>query len=118
VKILIADDQAKRYQALIRELESCGVQRNDIHIVTCANDARQRLESTHYELLILDLLLPLWPEGDPGIAHSLALLSTSQIVFSELPQTSLLLGKPLRALLKVLGQLLNIRKAMTSGLTK
>lgn len=74
MKILIADDQAKRYQALIRELESCGVQRNDIHIVTCANDARQRLESTHYELLILDLLLPLWPEGDPGIPHSLALL--------------------------------------------
>ena len=74
MKILITDDQTRRYGRLIEAFTSLGIERDKIDIMPCANDARDRLESTHYDLLILDILLPLWPEGDPEIQHSLDLL--------------------------------------------
>lgn len=74
MKILVADDQARRYGRLIESLANIGVERGDIEIVPSANDARSCLEVTHFDLLILDILLPLWPEGDPDIRHSLDLL--------------------------------------------
>lgn len=74
MKILITDDQVRRYGRLINALEDLGVHRNMIDIVPCAEDARERLNKNQYDLLILDILIPLWPESDPGIQHSLDLL--------------------------------------------
>lgn len=74
MKILITDDQTRRYVRLITALETIGVQRNVVTIVSCSNDARERLRNDQYDLLILDIFLPLWPEGEPDGQHSLDLL--------------------------------------------
>ncbi|WP_187272989.1 hypothetical protein [Methylobacterium sp. WL69] len=50
------------------------MQRSDIDIVGSAQQAREKLENVPYDLLILDLLLPLWPEDEADTRHSLALL--------------------------------------------
>ncbi|RLA43685.1 MAG: hypothetical protein DRR42_21405, partial [Gammaproteobacteria bacterium] len=62
MKILISDDQLTRYQRLIERFEEMGVRRDDIDLVPSANDARRLLASRTYDLLILDILLPLRAE--------------------------------------------------------
>jgi len=74
VRILIADDQTRRYKRFIDALVAIGLTREQIDIVPSANDARDRLAMTRYDLLILDILLPRWSEGDPETRHSLDLL--------------------------------------------
>jgi nucleoside phosphorylase len=74
VRILIADDQARRYERLIVGLEAIGVRRQDVDIVPSAKDARDCLDTHRYDLLILDILIPLWPEGEPSAQNALDLL--------------------------------------------
>src|SRR5689334_23243189 len=74
MKILIADDQAKRYGRMTSALERVGVPREMIDIASCANQARDLLGSQKYDLLLLDILLPLWSESEPGVKHSMDLL--------------------------------------------
>jgi len=74
MRILIADDNAQRYVRLLQALSGIGIQRNQIDIVGCANAARDELQATRYDLFLLDILLPLWPEGEPDVQHSLDLL--------------------------------------------
>jgi nucleoside phosphorylase len=74
MKILIADDQASRYKRFIDALASIGVECDSVNIESCAKGARDRLQETYYDLLILDILLPLRPESEPEIQSSLDLL--------------------------------------------
>ncbi len=74
MRILITDDQARRYERLIDALAKIGVERCEIDIVPCANDARECLDKDYYDLLVLDVLLPLWPEGEPDLRHSIDML--------------------------------------------
>lgn len=74
MKILIVDDLARRYERLVAALVAIGVDRASIEIVSCAQAARKHLEQTAYDVLVLDILLPLWPEDEPSVTHSLALL--------------------------------------------
>ncbi len=67
MKILIADDQPRRYGRLINALKKIDVARDTIDFVSCADEARNSLQDNHYDLLILDILLPLRPESDPDI---------------------------------------------------
>lgn len=75
MNILIVDDQPQRYEGLIARLSLLGVDRSQIQLVSCVRDAQEQLSTSKYDLLILDVLLPLWPESseiDPS--HSLDLL--------------------------------------------
>jgi len=74
MKILIADDQASRYKRLIDALAGIGVECDSVNIESCAKGARDRLQETYYDLLILDILLPLRPESEPEFQSSLDLL--------------------------------------------
>ncbi len=74
MKILIVDDQANRYSRLMEALNETGVDRKSIDIAQSANQAREFLEANVYDLLILDILLPLWPESEADKQHSLDLL--------------------------------------------
>lgn len=74
MKIIIADDQSRRYQRLVESLATIGIPRRDITIVNCAKDASDHLSQTSYDLLILDILLPYWSEDDPASTNSLNLL--------------------------------------------
>lgn len=66
----------QRYERLFKALNDIGVERKQIDLVPCATDARERLDKENYDLLLLDILLPLWPEetGDFVSTHSLDLL--------------------------------------------
>lgn len=74
MRILITDDDSRRYVRLIEALAAVGIKREEIDIVSCANTARDHLVEMRYDLLVLDVLLPLWPESEPDIRHSLDLL--------------------------------------------
>ncbi|NWB21034.1 hypothetical protein HX824_10520 [Pseudomonas sp. D4002] len=60
MKILIADDHPARYEPLLEEIKSIDINiAKNITFVVCADDAASELESTYYDLLILDIILPL-----------------------------------------------------------
>lgn len=83
MRILIVDDRPKRYDRLMVALHKIGITRNQIDLVSGANAAREKIEEHLYDLLILDILLPLWPEGEESVQHSADLLF--EIREEELP---------------------------------
>lgn len=85
MKILIVDDSPKRYDQLVSRLADIGVPREWVDIVGSAQEARTRIEQTLYDLLILDVVLPLWPESEEDVQHSMDLLF--EIHESELPNS-------------------------------
>lgn len=74
MKILIVDDNPRRYKKLKSHLLSLNIDENDIDIVTCTLHARDKMEDILYDLVILDLLIPLRPEDDPDARESISLL--------------------------------------------
>jgi nucleoside phosphorylase/CheY-like chemotaxis protein len=75
MKILIVDDNPRRYERLVSKLTERGLERDCVDIVTSAMDARHKLRETKYDLLIIDILLPLRPEDAPEERHSRELLA-------------------------------------------
>lgn len=75
MKILIVDDEASRYKQLIQSLVNLGVERKYIDLSVSTSEAKDKLESNRYDLLILDLLIPLWPEDEPHERNSEDLLN-------------------------------------------
>lgn len=74
MRILVVDDNPKRYERLFATFAKIGIARKQIDLVDSANGAREKLESQFYDLLILDILLPLWSEGEADAQHSADLL--------------------------------------------
>lgn len=74
MKILIVDDQPRRYDRLIDVLGSNGISRDDIDLVGSAIDARDCMDRRAYDLLILDILLPLRPESEESAQNAIDLL--------------------------------------------
>jgi nucleoside phosphorylase/CheY-like chemotaxis protein len=74
MNILIVDDQPRRYDRLIPELSRIGVSRDQVDIVTSTSDAREKIESHPYDLLLLDILLPFRPEEKIDPQNSIDLL--------------------------------------------
>ncbi|GHE78370.1 histidine kinase [Thalassotalea profundi] len=91
MKILIVDDEAPRYSVLIKSLVDMGIERSNICISVSSSDARDKLEQTKFDLLILDLLIPLWPEDEPHEKNSEDLL-TELNVSDELNKPSKIIG--------------------------
>lgn len=75
MKILIVDDAPRKYAKLIERLESEGFSRADVTIVTSAQGAQLKLESENWDLLVMDILLPLREEGEPDARHSIDLIT-------------------------------------------
>lgn len=74
MRILVVDDNPKRYDRLFAAFAKLGITRKQIDLVDSANGARDMLASRSYDLLILDILLPLWSEGEEDTQHSADLL--------------------------------------------
>ncbi|WP_320203329.1 hypothetical protein [Agrobacterium rosae] len=74
MQILIVDDQPKRYDLFIAELKAMGIDRGSVDIVTSCNDARARLMGQEYDLLLLDILVPLHPEDSENPQNAIDLL--------------------------------------------
>lgn len=62
MKILIADDNPKRYSTLCDKLYNLGISKNDINIAGSTTDATNLLETCEYDLLIIDLVLPIFSQ--------------------------------------------------------
>lgn len=75
MKILVADDCPGRYSRLEACLDSMGIADSSLTFTCCTNQARDKLSTTVYDLLILDVLLPNRPT-QPGetAEHSMDLL--------------------------------------------
>jgi len=84
MKILIVDDEPRRYERLIAALEAADIPRSCIDMVQCTGDARSKLETVQYDLLLLDILVPFDVVQGPDVQHSLDLLT-------EIRNTDLLL---------------------------
>ncbi|MBR8272571.1 hypothetical protein KDX15_01900 [Burkholderia cenocepacia] len=74
MKILIVDDEPRRYGRLISSFKDIGINHDQVDIVPSASDARNKMEVVKYDLMILDIMLPMWPHSDPDVQHSLNLL--------------------------------------------
>jgi len=78
VRVLIVDDHPSRYKLVTDRLEACGLQRSDIKFVQSTNDAQAELETHQYDLLVLDILIPAWPDLEPDQINSADLLFSIQ----------------------------------------
>ncbi len=74
MKILIVDDNINKAGKLAKVLSEEGIDRGDIEIVSCAMEARERLRKERFDLLVIDLLLPLREEDDPELNTALDLI--------------------------------------------
>jgi nucleoside phosphorylase/CheY-like chemotaxis protein len=75
MRILIAEDNKQKVEKLIPFLtESNLAHRDNISICQSAHDVRAELQQNSYDLLILDLMLPLRPESEPQVANAIDLL--------------------------------------------
>jgi nucleoside phosphorylase/CheY-like chemotaxis protein len=75
VQILIADDCKSRYKNLLPKLAELGVDRSSVTLVGSADEAQTALESKYFDLLVLDIIIPLFDTDDEGShEHSLAIL--------------------------------------------
>lgn len=74
MKILIVDDHPSRYLKLIDSFIAIGLSRDSIEIAPSANDARRLVKTDYFDLLVLDILLPNYPESEPDSQYSMDLL--------------------------------------------
>lgn len=75
MRILIADDCKSRYRNLLAKLEEIGISRSSVSLVGSADEAQAALEAEYFDLLILDIIIPLFETDDDGShEHSLAIL--------------------------------------------
>lgn len=68
LKIIIADDCKPRYKNLLGKLEELGVERDRVTLVGSADEVHRALSAERYDLLVLDILLPLYPT-DEDVSH-------------------------------------------------
>lgn len=74
VRVLIVDDGALKLSRLFAMLDGCGIPRRDVQVAQCAQEARQKLKAELYDVVLLDILLPLRHGDVPAEQHSLELL--------------------------------------------
>jgi nucleoside phosphorylase/CheY-like chemotaxis protein len=77
-KVLIVDDHPGRYRLLTDRLTACGLGRDDIKFLSSTNEAHEELSKRQYDLLVLDILIPAWPDLDPDRVNSADLLFSIQ----------------------------------------
>ncbi|MBJ8442701.1 phosphorylase family protein [Acinetobacter bereziniae] len=58
MKILIIDDNPRRYAELANQLDKMEIAKDDYKIVDCVRSAEELLESNYFDLIILDILIP------------------------------------------------------------
>ena len=74
MKILIVDDSQQRYGRFVEILQGLGVAMSDIDTAVGSKQADEFLQSQQYDLLILDIVLPVWPQGEGDPKNALDLL--------------------------------------------
>ena len=66
IRILIVDDSTDKLNRYLPIFHDAGIVREQIDVALHGMDARDKLRSSHYDLMVLDLALPLRPEDPPN----------------------------------------------------
>lgn len=75
MKILITDDAQARYSQLVERLIENGIDRESICFAVSRSQAVEMLEKEYFDLLLLDLLIPMWPGyAADNVQNSLSIL--------------------------------------------
>jgi nucleoside phosphorylase len=75
LKVLIVDDNSQKAREVAKGLADLdGYDASRIEVVTTANDAKRVLRTTRYDLVVLDIALPLRADQDPDPQGGLLLL--------------------------------------------
>lgn len=74
IKILVVDDDRSKLAKVIKLLEETGVQRECIEVAQTGSEARRFLMALRYDLLILDVALPMRAEDSPDRKGGIKLL--------------------------------------------
>lgn len=82
VKVLVVDDNKEKLKRLIELLSEAGIERSSIDVAVTGADARTRLTQVHYDLMILDVALPMRAEDKPDRRGGIRLLE--EVVEREL----------------------------------
>lgn len=70
IRILVIEDNVEKFKKILSLLtEECNVPEMDIDCADCVRRGREFITKGHYDLLLLDLVLPI-NEGDPPSAES------------------------------------------------
>ena len=64
-KILIIDDKPSKYSDLLERIDRSINLKEDVVVVTNLRDGLKELQALHFDVLVLDMLLPDVPWGDP-----------------------------------------------------
>jgi nucleoside phosphorylase len=74
VRVLVVDDDKEKIGRIVQLLADAGVNRANIEVAQTGADARRRLTSARYDLLILDIALPMRAEDKPDRRGGISLL--------------------------------------------
>lgn len=75
MKILLVDDDRLKFKKLLPMLrEKCSLADSDVEYAYDAMQARERLRQDQFDLMVLDLLLPLRAVDEPDLKHSTDLI--------------------------------------------
>lgn len=76
MKVLIVDDSVEKTSAILALLtQQCNIERDDIVTTQTAVDAKRELRNVDFDLLILDILIPVRIEEEPRVNVSVDLLN-------------------------------------------
>jgi nucleoside phosphorylase len=75
LKILIVEDTPSKKRKLLQRLASLPDLFEEPDLVVCTSEAVKRLKDKDYDLLLLDVVVPLKGHEDPGEQHSMDLLA-------------------------------------------
>lgn len=92
MNILIVDDNRAKIVPLIRGMVALNVPRENIHTAETASDARFKLRTESFDLLVLDLCLPEVLEDDPSLDVVKQLIEDLHDVEKELLKPKLIVG--------------------------
>lgn len=92
MNILIIDDNRAKIVPLIRGMIALDISRDNIHTAESASDARQKLRTESYDLVVLDLCLPEVMEEDPSLDVVKQLLEDLQNADEKLRKPKLTVG--------------------------
>ncbi|MGE5537151.1 MAG: response regulator [Gemmatimonas sp.] len=74
ISILVVDDQRDKIGRIVECLQSAGVARRDIFVAQTGADARKLLMEKKFDLLVLDIALPMFAEDPPDRKGGISLL--------------------------------------------
>jgi len=75
MRVLVAEDNRQKVQRLVELLvQRCEIPRDAVDVVATIQDARARLKSQHYDLLVLDIVLPIRAEDEPSRKGAIEIL--------------------------------------------